>query len=115
MNDKKLAMYADRLQKIRAELMGDMGKTIKTSKEEESTQNSPDAADSASQAYDRQLLMTLGQQGWEKLKLVDEALGKLHTQNFGICDRCEKPIPEARLNLIPFARYCVICLNAIEG
>lgn len=114
MNDKKQSVYADRLRQIRAELMGVMGKTIKTSKEEESTQNIPDAADSASISYDRQLLLTLGEQGWNKLKLVDEALGKLRSQKFGLCDQCEKSIPEARLDLVPFAQYCVECLNQIE-
>ena len=38
MNDKQKSMYTDKLQQIRAELMGAMGKTIKTSIEEESTQ-----------------------------------------------------------------------------
>lgn len=114
MNDKKKSVYKDRLQKIRAELMGDMGKTIKTSSEEENTQQVPDTADSATQSYDSQLLLMLGEQGWEKLKLVDQALGKLQSQEFGICDQCEKPIPEARLNLVPFAQYCVECLNQIE-
>ena len=114
MNDKKKSAYRDRLQQIRTELMGDMGKTINTSKDEECSQQIPDAADSATQSYDRQLLLTLGEQGWEKLKLVDEALGKLQSQEYGICNRCEKPIPEARLDLVPFAQYCVMCLNQIE-
>ena len=107
-------MYIDKLQQIRAELMGAMGKTIKTSIEEESTQNIPDSSDSASQSYGRQLLLTLGEQGWEKLKLVDEALGKLRSQEFGTCGQCQQPIPEARLDLVPFAQYCVVCLNQIE-
>ena len=114
MNDKKKSAYRDRLRKIRAELMGDMGKTIKASSEEENTQQVPDAADSASQSYDKQLLLMLGEQGWEKLKLVDTALGKLESREFGICGQCEKPIPEGRLNLVPFAQYCVDCLNHIE-
>lgn len=114
MNEKKKSVFKNKLKTIRAELMGDIGKTIKTSKEEESTQHIPDPSDSASQSYDRQLLLTLGQQDWEKLKLVDEALRKLNSNEFGICDQCEKTIPEARLDLVPFAQYCVMCLNQIE-
>jgi len=114
MNKKKQSVFKDKLQSIRAELMGGIGKTIKNSQEEESTQHIPDPSDSATQSYDRQLQLTLGEQDWEKLKLVDEALRKLTTKEFGICDQCEKPIPEARLNLVPFAQYCVICLNKIE-
>lgn len=114
MNDEKKSMYTGRLQLIRAELMGVMGKTINTSKEAESAQNIPEAADSATLSYDRQLVLTLGEQGWEKLKLVDEALDKLRSQEFGICGQCEKPVPEARLDLVPFAQYCVLCLDQIE-
>jgi DnaK suppressor protein len=114
MNEKKKSVFKDELQTTRAELMGGIGKTIKTSQEEESTQHIPDPSDSASQSYDRQLLLTLGQQDWEKLKLVDEALRKLTSNEFGICEQCEKPIPEARLDLVPFAQYCVMCLNNIE-
>ncbi|NIQ01699.1 MAG: yteA family sporulation protein, partial [Nitrospinaceae bacterium] len=33
---------------------------------------------------------------------------------YGICTRCEKPIPEARLKVVPFTQYCVGCLNEIE-
>jgi len=114
MNDKKKSSYKDRLLQLKAELVGDIGKTIKTSKEEESTQHIPDDADSASQSYDRQLLLKLGEQGWEKLKLVEEALRKLGSNDFGVCDQCEKSIPEARLDLVPFTQYCVACLNKIE-
>ena len=114
MNDKKKSSYKDRLLQLKAELVGDIGKTIKTSKEEESTQHIPDDADSASQSYDRQLLLKLGEQGWEKLKLVEEALRKLGSNDFGVCDQCEKSIPEARLDLVPFTQYCVGCLNQIE-
>jgi len=114
MNEKKKSVFKDKLQTIRAELIGDIGKTIKTSQEEEGTQHIPDPSDSATQSYDRQLLLTLGEQDSEKLKLVDEALRKLTSKDFGICEQCEKPIPEARLNLVPFAQYCVICLNKIE-
>jgi len=114
MNDKKKSAYTGRLRQIRAELMSVMGKTIKTSKEAENAQNIPDAAESASLSYDRQLILTLGEQDWGKLKLVDEALGKLRSQEFGVCGQCEKPIPEARLDLVPFAQYCVLCLDQIE-
>ncbi|HHY39150.1 MAG TPA: hypothetical protein GX507_09530 [Clostridia bacterium] len=28
---------------------------------------------------------------------------------FGLCERCRKPIPKERLKAIPYARYCVAC------
>jgi RNA polymerase-binding transcription factor DksA len=38
---------------------------------------------------------------------VDRALRKLDNGHFGLCETCGKPIPEARLQAKPAARYCV--------
>lgn len=114
MKHKKKSSYKNQLKELRSELMGNIGQTIKTSKKEETTQTVPDLTDSATQSSDSQLILKLGEQGWEKLKLVDEALERLESNQFGFCLQCEKSIPEARLDLVPFAQYCVECLEQIE-
>ena len=37
------------------------------------------------------------------------ALGRLADGSYGVCQRCESPIPIARLRAIPEARWCVTC------
>lgn len=40
---------------------------------------------------------------------IKAALNKIEKNNYGICNRCHKPIALARLKLIPEASYCIEC------
>lgn len=48
-----------------------------------------------------------------QLDEVNAALGRLEAGTYGVCERCSRPIPLARLRAMPSARYCVEC-QAIE-
>ncbi len=50
----------------------------------------------------------------EMLNKIDEALRKLEEGTYGICEECGAEIPEERLKIIPFAIYCVDCMENIE-
>jgi DnaK suppressor protein len=43
------------------------------------------------------------------LERTERALAKLDEGTYGICDRCEKPIPERRLEAMPDSVLCVAC------
>ncbi len=47
----------------------------------------------------------------ETLTDVEHALEKLGGESFGICENCEKPIVEARLEAMPAARLCIDCAS----
>jgi len=42
-----------------------------------------------------------------KLKDVSEALDKIENGNYGVCEKCGKPIEEERLKAVPEAKFCV--------
>jgi RNA polymerase-binding transcription factor DksA len=42
-----------------------------------------------------------------QLVQIREALARIDAGTYGTCERCGKPIPEARLNALPFATLCV--------
>ena len=48
------------------------------------------------------------------LRQIDDALTRLHTGRYGICAGCEKPIPLARVEALPFATRCIGCQEKIE-
>jgi DnaK suppressor protein len=48
------------------------------------------------------------------LKSVQAALNRLDDGTFGVCLRCDEPIPEKRLRAVPWAAHCVACQEAIE-
>ena len=45
----------------------------------------------------------------ENLSDVDAALARLANGTYGHCERCGKPISEARLEAMPAARRCLDC------
>ena len=45
----------------------------------------------------------------EKLDGLKNALHRLDDEGFGICKRCQEPIPPKRIILMPQSRYCVRC------
>jgi DnaK suppressor protein len=47
----------------------------------------------------------------ERLSAIDAAIGRLGAGVYGTCARCGDEIPLARLQVIPFAQYCVDCQN----
>ena len=114
MPTKKLPSYLSKLKEIRKTLLGDVEKNFKIS-QTESTEPVADITDDAARTYTNQLMTNLGEQDWEKLKQVDEALEKIKDGNYGICSTCDQPIPEARLDVVPFAKFCVECLSKIEN
>jgi DnaK suppressor protein len=54
-------------------------------------------------------------QSRHKLASLRQALQRLDSPGFGICEICDKPIPLARLALIPETRTCVACLEKSTG
>jgi len=113
MEEKNARFYQEKLKQIKLELLSYVEKNFRSAKEE-TVESVPDISDEASKNYNNQLMMNLEEQDWEKLKLVDEALDSFDKGKYGICKTCKQKIPESRLNIIPFARYCVGCLDKIE-
>lgn len=44
-----------------------------------------------------------------KLRMLQEALGKVDTDEFGICIKCKQPIQAGRILRMPQSRLCVKC------
>ena len=45
----------------------------------------------------------------QKIRLLQRALTQIDEDDFGICARCERPIPFKRILLMPQSRFCVRC------
>ncbi|MFD7391506.1 TraR/DksA family transcriptional regulator [Streptomyces sp. NPDC059852] len=43
------------------------------------------------------------------LKEIDAAFARVEDGGYGTCQGCAKPIPAERLEILPYARYCVPC------
>ena len=71
-------------------------------------------ADAGSDAYDRDFALSLLSQEQDSLYEIDEALKRIDTGSYGICEMSGKPILHARLEALPFTRYTVECQSEIE-
>lgn len=45
----------------------------------------------------------------ERVGDIEAALDRVDRGVYGICERCTRPIALARLEVMPYARYCVDC------
>ena len=48
------------------------------------------------------------------LRQIDEALGRLEADTYGVCEECGSEIGEERLEILPFATRCVECEHRRE-
>lgn len=71
-------------------------------------------ADAGSDAYDRDFALSLLSQERDSLFEIDAALKKIEVGQYGVCEISGKPIPHARLEALPFARYTVECQAELE-
>jgi DnaK suppressor protein len=65
--------------------------------------------DQAQLSHDEFVSLRLNSLDYDQLRLVQEALDRLDTGDYGICLACEQPIPDKRLRAVSWARYCVKC------
>jgi DnaK suppressor protein len=58
---------------------------------------------------DRELDLLLSAQARGAVLEIDRALAKIDAGNYGSCEQCGQPIPQARLKALPYAALCVGC------
>ncbi len=71
-------------------------------------------ADAGTDAFDREFALSLVSNEQDALYEVTEALKRLETQAYSVCELCGKTIPKARLEVLPFARLCIKCQEISE-
>jgi DnaK suppressor protein len=71
-------------------------------------------ADQGSDEAMRDTAFLMGEAGGEVLEEIDEALDRLKSDKYGCCETCGADIPEARLEAIPYAKFCLKCKNELE-
>jgi len=100
---------------MKDETLQEINKTVKSGTETLATgEPSGDIYDQASSERDRELGLLLGDREREKLHNIDEALLRIHENEYGICEECDEEIPIGRLKVLPFARHCVKCKTDLE-
>jgi DnaK suppressor protein len=74
----------------------------------------PDPVDLAVRNYSKNVAITVTENESRQLLMVNEALERMDTKEYGTCLNCEDKITQKRLEAIPWARYCLKCQELVE-
>lgn len=105
MNASQLAQVRATLEAERTRLASDLELPPETPAQ--MTYGSQAAA--ASEVFAQQRDLALRGKSGKALGLVTDALARLDAGTFGRCLRCGAAIPEGRLEVLPWAAFCLAC------
>ena len=74
----------------------------------------PDIYDLCVQSYTKEQLYSLCERDRQVLTMVEEALGKIRANTYGLCEECEGLINEKRLEALPWVKLCIHCQSKKE-
>jgi len=113
LDKKTLGRLKKVLLKEREQIVGEVRQTY-VSSQEVGQDGIQDIGDEAANIYNKQILLSLNENERLRLQEVDEALDRIATGTYGICEECGGPISLKRLEVRPVAKYCVPCLTKLE-
>ena len=73
-----------------------------------------DFAEQVTQRENDEVLTALDDEAQQTVHLIDAALARIQAGTYGICAVCGEPIPEQRLNAIPYATTCITCAEKLS-
>lgn len=115
-NKKDMSKYQKILEIARAKLAGDLenleGGLLNKSQRDAAGDLSGYSfhmADMATDNFDTEFNLGLASSEQQSLNMIDEALRKIKDGTYGVCESCNKPIPQKRLMAMPYAKLCIKC------
>lgn len=114
---KDLDHYRSLLMQKRAEILGDVA-SLETDARNNSGGNLSNMplhmADIGTDNYDQEFTLGLVESERKLLLEINEALMRIKNGIFGVCIATGKPIGKARLDIKPWARYCIEVARDLE-
>jgi len=121
MTQTDLDSYRQQLLDLRSRLRGDVSHLTsealrRTGGEASgSLSNTPiHMADLGTDNFEQEFTLGLIENEEQALDEIAGALERLAQKTFGSCELCQKEIPRARLQALPYTRYCVECARKVE-
>jgi DnaK suppressor protein len=75
---------------------------------------SGDTADQAFDASGGEVTSQLAELESRELRRIEHSIARLKQGIYGVCEVCQKKIPMARLNALPFSTTCIQCQRQME-
>lgn len=116
--DKKLSLREEKIQEIKKKLLkqkelllSEAGYALNSLPDETIF---PELGDQASAEIDRNFMLRLKGRERQLLKKIDEAIEKIDSGTYGICDVCGEEINIKRLEARPVTTMCIECKTEQE-
>lgn len=103
-------MYRQRLTDLREETRARILQTAEALAEE--TNPCGEHEVSPSEGVDAEMVRERANE--DLLRSIEDALGRIDREAFGICIECGRAIPGQRLEAVPYTAYCIRCERAHE-
>lgn len=120
MKKADMLVYRERLNLLRARLMGDVtamaNAALGKGGMNGDTSSMPiHMAELGSDNFEQEFTLSLAQSEGDTVSLIDQALKRVSAGEYGKCVECDGVIPKLRLNAIPYTPVCVKCAEALEN
>jgi DnaK suppressor protein len=111
--DSKLLMIKKKLTKQRQDLLAEAENTL-TSKISSEKESFPDPTDQAVAELDNNFVLRLRGREQKLLKKIDDAISRIDSGVFGVCESCGEQISMKRLEARPVTTLCIECKTRQE-
>jgi DnaK suppressor protein len=110
MKNESNSKIRKRLETLQAEILKVIGWSEATS----NGGGAMDEIDHANDLIEKEMGFLMSSNMINNLKEVEDALGRIDKNEYGKCQHCSKEISSKRLEVLPFARFCVPCQEILE-
>ena len=112
-NQKDLKKFKKKLEDDKRALLANARKTL-TEEATFDTDDLPDEIDLASSEYTQSMVFRLRDREKFLLKKIDDALARIESGSYGVCEICEEEISVKRLEARPVTTMCIRCKEEQE-
>jgi DnaK suppressor protein len=113
MRKREKDKFRNLLLQLRKEITREIQQGVQENREGEAG-DGRDTYDIASDERDREISLLLSDRERRKLQQIDDALHRIDTEEYGVCEECGGEIATGRLEAMPFSRLCVTCQSEYE-
>ena len=84
------------------------------SREDIAIEKNSEEMDEIQRGGDRVLALESLTRKWHTRSLVLDALKRIESNTYGICEECDEEISAKRLAALPWAKYCINCQELMD-
>jgi DnaK suppressor protein len=120
-SEEESNVRAQETDNLRTELLRRRSAIIQTARHAQSelealrgAERDPEFEEGAQSELEQYTLSLLGEVQRREIAMIDAALARIDTRQYGVCVDCETDIDPRRLAVLPFALLCTDCANRRE-